>query len=303
MEVDYRSSVEQLYTKFAAQALLAGEVDMLAFSQFPKLAPVTGQPSKFFSSILSRMRQLWAPKLPSWVPDWASRDPVLPPYGLNAAFVPYFYAGGTTKGAEVEFKSPGTLIISGVLLDIVTASSSMPYQVPDRSAFDFHHTARHFEEILSFCTGEGRIYPDPAAVAWRIALGGLVFDGPRFNRCTAVEDSEQYAKVFKSIVTVAAGNQASPEDPAPPLDVFGRYLSRLYTMSGRKTFRTQKGYVGLGPAGLMNGDVVVVFYGGSVPYVLRREGRAFRFVGEAYCEGVMDGEALDDDLKQKFCLL
>jgi hypothetical protein len=52
----------------------------------------------------------------------------------------------------------------------------------------------------------------------------------------------------------------------------------------------------MGPAEVVVGDVVVVFCGGRIPFVLRpREGGegVFEFVGEAYCDGVMDGEAAE----------
>lgn len=56
-------------------------------------------------------------------------------------------------------------------------------------------------------------------------------------------------------------------------------------IAGRKLFLTASGVLGLGPQCMREGDVVVVFAGGPVPYVLRRTceedcGDCFRFVGE-----------------------
>jgi hypothetical protein len=78
------------------------------------------------------------------------------------------------------------------------------------------------------------------------------------------------------------------------------YVSSVLKMAGRKVFRTQNGYVGLGPAGLLDGDILVVFFGASLPYILRpRDGGVYEFVGEAYCEGIMDGEALQTDYTEE----
>ena len=72
-------------------------------------------------------------------------------------------------------------------------------------------------------------------------------------------------------------------------------------MKRKSPFLTAEGYLGMGPAETRKGDVVVVFYGGRIPFVLRLEtGVAggqewkglFRFVGEAYCDGAMDGKVV-----------
>ncbi|CAJ2502393.1 Uu.00g097870.m01.CDS01 [Anthostomella pinea] len=91
------------------------------------------------------------------------------------------------------------------------------------------------------------------------------------------------------------------------------YSSNLLKNAGRKLFVADGGYVGLGPSHMERDDVVVVLLGSTVPLILRPcvestvEGRAqsearrsgervcdaaWWYVGEAYCDGVMEGEAL-----------
>ncbi|KAF7547051.1 hypothetical protein G7046_g9130 [Stylonectria norvegica] len=77
-----------------------------------------------------------------------------------------------------------------------------------------------------------------------------------------------------------------------------RYTDNLLKNVGQKLYRTHKRYVGSGPGSLKEGDVVVVLFGGTNPYILRQkdssaEEELWEYVGEAYCDGVMDGEALD----------
>ena len=63
----------------------------------------------------------------------------------------------------------------------------------------------------------------------------------------------------------------------------------------RKCFVSIAGHVGLGPVDTKVGDVVVVPLGATVPVVLSPGAMAqepWTYVGEAYCHGFMDGEAL-----------
>jgi hypothetical protein len=68
-------------------------------------------------------------------------------------------------------------------------------------------------------------------------------------------------------------------------------------------FTTREGGIGLCPSGTRIGYLVVLLFGGSVPYLLRPnivtsvdEGyesvgaKEYHFVGECYFEGVMKGE-------------
>ncbi|RYP49258.1 hypothetical protein DL769_011100 [Monosporascus sp. CRB-8-3] len=96
------------------------------------------------------------------------------------------------------------------------------------------------------------------------------------------------------------------------------YTSNLYRSIGRKLFLTERGYVGLGPEHMEKGDAIVVLVGSSVPHILRpgigtdavvgssqtNVGHASKissieprwsYVGEAYCDGIMDGELLREE--------
>lgn len=53
---------------------------------------------------------------------------------------------------------------------------------------------------------------------------------------------------------------------------------------------TEKSYVGLVPWIAVPGDVVCIFPGCAVPFVIRRIDKDFRMVGECYLHGIMNGE-------------
>jgi hypothetical protein len=50
------------------------------------------------------------------------------------------------------------------------------------------------------------------------------------------------------------------------------------------------------PGGTKVGDVVVIMYGGAVPYILRQreDGVTFNLVGECFVEDFMNGEAFEE---------
>ena len=75
----------------------------------------------------------------------------------------------------------------------------------------------------------------------------------------------------------------------------------------RRFFVTEKGYFGLGPATTKPGDLVCILLGGRVPYTIRKtvdadasnkmsdtQCTSYRFVGDAYVQGIMNGEAVQD---------
>jgi hypothetical protein len=65
--------------------------------------------------------------------------------------------------------------------------------------------------------------------------------------------------------------------------------------TNRSVFRTEKGYLGLGPSWMLPGDRVHIIKGAAVPYVFRpiplKGESAFELEGDVYIRGIMDGQA------------
>jgi Heterokaryon incompatibility protein (HET) len=87
---------------------------------------------------------------------------------------------------------------------------------------------------------------------------------------------------------------------------FGYTLTVPLRCTNKRYFLTSEGYMGIGPARTSIGDKVFVLKGGFVPFLLRTAGsrevyglcletlyfQCFTMVGDCYCHGIMDGEAL-----------
>ena len=72
------------------------------------------------------------------------------------------------------------------------------------------------------------------------------------------------------------------------------FMSNSNFAMWRRTYRTSKGYLGLGPETLQDGDLIFIIAGSPVPFVLRKtavQGR-YRLVGETYVHGIMQGQAV-----------
>lgn len=52
--------------------------------------------------------------------------------------------------------------------------------------------------------------------------------------------------------------------------------------------------IGQVPRGTLVGDVIIVLYGSQVPFVVRPVRNSWKFVGAAYVENMMDGEAMEN---------
>jgi hypothetical protein len=113
---------------------------------------------------------------------------------------------------------------------------------------------------------------------------------------------DRISPVHSSVVSAAEGEAAAyeiltsdmGEDLGAVWESFGRQLVWIRDVcKGRAFYLTENGICGLAPLLANQGDIVTVLLGCQSPIVLRPtiDGR-YKVVGEAYCDGFMDAEAL-----------
>ncbi|KAK4112503.1 HET-domain-containing protein [Canariomyces notabilis] len=309
----------------AARAMITnpstGRIDVLCYSQFPKAPDLAND-------------------LPSWVPDW--RGNLRPSfYTIHEATDTHLFSA---CGPETSVRSLPTtpsmphsaLGLAGYLVDTVSAIAAggtwddMSWDAARFLGF-FAQVDALFAHSLSVSANLPQFYPSESRrheARWRVPIGDLFWtsrgSGPRMRRPgggsseTAQAAQLQWAQCVESLrwfdeceklADVAEQNRRLVEwdweGKRERGELGGDYHESMKYVMGKKPFCTAEGYLGMGPAGVREGDVVVVFCGGRIPFVLRPvedvivagdgDGgtkRMFRFVGEAYCDGVMDGEVV-----------
>lgn len=93
--------------------------------------------------------------------------------------------------------------------------------------------------------------------------------------------------------------------PSQTIPVWLQQMSDDYVDSAcngvrdRRVCITTKGRLGLVPIIAEVGDKIVVLNGGRMPFVMRKGPQSYRLVGEGYIHGIMDGEAIGDDIPQR----
>jgi hypothetical protein len=74
-------------------------------------------------------------------------------------------------------------------------------------------------------------------------------------------------------------------------DKCSNLISPVYL--GRRFYATANSHLGSVPGAARAGDKIYLFYGGSMPYVIRPcSGGQYRFVGDCYLHGFIQGEGL-----------
>ena len=96
-----------------------------------------------------------------------------------------------------------------------------------------------------------------------------------------------------------------PEE-AEEYDYTEVYACLKRTLKQRRFMTTDQDYFGWAPDNIYGskqqqsrkGDMIAIVLGCCTPLVIRAHGDKFQALGEAYVEGLMDGEAMHDDFEK-----
>lgn len=213
--------------------------------------------------------------LPSWLPDWRHRD------RYHLPFRKVSHNGASTPRPGRRTSSPCVYAGSG------TAEALTALNIPVTDVARIEGRCLRVKGYRVGYLHEVQPVLEPGKLeamnTWRESLRkGLYFTG------------EPEAGAFNRLVTADLHNGARSDGTVRdinPEDV-------LVACSGRRLARViQKDWsaegMALAPQGARSGDEVFVLFGGQVLYVLRDVGGTYRFLGECYVHGLMDGEVLD----------
>jgi hypothetical protein len=126
----------------------------------------------------------------------------------------------------------------------------------------------------------------------------------RFSETQVPENTNYPSRVLTFETMRRALNDRGPiqYDSANSRADFERYIDTvLSAIIGRAVFSTEEGYIGIGPTNGQAGDCVTTLIGCRSPMILRpQETGQWLVVGEAYCQGIMDGEPFLGPLPEGF---
>lgn len=244
-------------------------------------------------------------ELPSWVPDMTERICVGTDMTAN---LPYGASKDST--AVVTFRA-NDLIVQGIVVDQIDGRGT-----PDSNRSDFipsEHSNNPYGSELGVRDAIWRTF-----FANRDILGDLISESCSriLDRVIATpgseemdEDSNMFETGFCWMVYANSDfricgqelisffwHQMEERPKAPEWKLTFDPFARINSLgNGRLPITTTKGYFGLARLGVERGDSVCVLLGCSVPVILRKnaDGQSYRFIGESYIHGVMDGEVMD----------
>ncbi|KAJ4363410.1 hypothetical protein N0V83_009703 [Neocucurbitaria cava] len=244
-------------------------------------------------------------ELPSWAIDFACSNRVgkrqLKWWGHSHRYR-QFSACGKHKLRFKVADEGRALYLTGVLVDRVLKVNSV-YTVADDEplirgrVWDIISSAEGLLELFIASRPDLPSYPGGGSwdsALWRTMLGDLIMD--EFPIDSARDEHEKHFKRARDRLA-----QGKPEVPNIVLE------SLRGMIPNHAFFITEKGYIGIGPPQTSAGDQVWIFYGGQVPFVMRKgeedgdrgggsgnddQDRTLTLVGDTYVHGIMDGEAV-----------
>ncbi|KAK3348728.1 heterokaryon incompatibility protein-domain-containing protein [Lasiosphaeria hispida] len=317
---DYGVSDACILTR-TARALIEmnGRVDTLCYSQFPKAID----------------------HLPSWVPDWRSNlrpsfytvNEVTNPHLFAASGKDSVLEAVAPTNEEEDQKH--ALGLRGWFVDVIEKIAEGDGWTD--LGWD-HIRYRHFftqVDDLWKCSMEKNdpIHGDDTTATrrrkeearWRVPIGDVYWTVEEGSQRASTDVAVYHGHTLKNIQYFERINQITPVDNYDREndtsdwqerhrngEVGQNYHDSMVVMKDKRPFLTQLGYLGMGPLEAQPGDAVVIFCGGQIPFVVRplgpppdgfqaRQQSIYSFVGEAYCDGVMDGELIVKE-KQTFFL-
>jgi Heterokaryon incompatibility protein (HET) len=232
-------------------------------------------------------------ELPSWAPDW--RQPILRPFEMAKSQKTYRYSAAKNLKTAFYFEDAQDqfpiLNVHGKMMDGILVTGR-PLEDPNA-----HNPGFKIENILTYL--EWMLEPQyimKAIPFYDVTRPYSDIETKQALWRTPIADIEpdkslgwiRARSTFEKVYDDALDDTVKSADTT----AFMKYLSVLRTFChGRKFFVTEKGYLGLGPRAMKEGDFAVIIGGLQVPMVLRvKEDGCFQILGEAYVHGFMDGE-------------
>jgi hypothetical protein len=234
---------------------------------------------------------------PSWVPDWrhekASNE-------LSISQSPNLYNADRDQTLAIGIsKTPSSLALQGIEIDVIRAycdrlTSYGVGFVTYQEEIDF------VERAWTLFVRRSSHLPDPYAnedisshfihtlTAGRSNTCKPIFADPGF----LVDALHWFTQHAPNLIPTVPITQRIKWSLLSSPDSGRFHEAFVQTCMDRRFFVSRSGLMGIGPDTMKEGDLIVVLFGGKVPYVIRPVDGGYKFLGECYVPGLMDGEAV-----------
>ena len=205
------------------------------------------------------------PSLPSWIPDW-SRE-----YSVH--FRGYRAAGQTQSDIELEDGGNG-LNAKGIRIDVIDAlAPPLGWRAANpNDIICWEQKVREMAQQSCFFSEE-RVgyYANVIGAGFRADVDG-------YNSVDGLLEFFWNRRLPESFKSYGG------------LKVYGTHVG--IGAAHHKVCITRRGYMGRVPLSSQPGDIIVVLYGGRLPFTVRKTDGKYLLLGAGYLEGFMNGEAL-----------
>ncbi|KAF3004767.1 hypothetical protein E8E13_001344 [Curvularia kusanoi] len=265
VNVDYTKSINEVYTDCALHTL----------DQGLKILTLVMHPGDFDHRS----------GLPSWVPDLKMPDPVVPMDVLRGLADD---APASSRDISKPGAQQGVLSLAGIWCDIIGPCSEILHVAPG----DPGRMMRILREIFvsldalietsdpKFKLSVARTFTGGCSEAW-------IGSSPSNNKDQFIRNFMAYRRFI--LDKIDTSDHMNRHSFLNEIISYGNLISR--SIPHRRFFRTQKSWFGFGPECMRDGDIVVVFHGGTSPFVLRPiESRPdhYHLMGECYVDLLRD---------------
>jgi len=274
----YSRSVEEVFRRFAALQVRHGRTITL-----------------LDSAGLQRQR-LPGGNLPSWVPDWTAQN-MSPGVISTRRPVPYSASGSSQAHIQLvgDEMGMGGLSLRGLIVGRIESVAHV-HSAPWTSRHgepDFLTFHSEFRSAFDDFVHQGRsVYVDNEEAFARLLLMDDMYTGRNaiLYSSPIVDPVATYRAALAAWREGKSYQEGMRRDKMDAVQTF--QMQAVTGCPGRGFATTRGGYIGLVPPCAQIGDLVVVPFGATVPYVIRRVQNGHLLVGDAFVHGVMYGEAL-----------
>jgi hypothetical protein len=286
--VDYSKSLEEVYTDVAVHELMQKKTLFCLAN-----AGISTYPQN--------------PRLPSWVADWSHDNERKTIIAAGAKF----NADGGLRPVLTISEDRKVLTVRGFVFDTVSELNRV-YATRERIDMDprseearrkkIIEGKRSIENCIELAKGAQKVPEGQTLeeVLWRTLCCDLTPDIPPSRAPQSYGGGYQLLRKFHEATREDGSYDFTHEVYKTPEFLKNNWIPSSVFINSAQKFTiarnmcvTARGYLGRVPMGSEIGDKICILFGGSVPFILQDTGDGyFKFIGECYIHGIMDGEAM-----------